>query len=93
MFDQTNLGILGVKLAESAQYRSLLAELNKFQLIEIIIRKTIPDGLSVSEELHKCIHGSPDSEEKTISSNVQDMMRCHCFSSSRQSNQLINHWY
>lgn len=57
-------------MAESAQYRSLLAELNKLnksQLIEIIIKKTVPEGLSISEELHKCIHSSPDSFGKKMS--------------------------
>lgn len=40
--------------AESTRYRFMLTELNemnKQQLIEIIIRKTVPDGVLVSEEL------------------------------------------
>lgn len=46
-----------------------LNKLNKSQLIDIIIRKVIPEGVTVSEDLQKCILESPgcsDREENDI---------------------------
>lgn len=60
-------------MAESAQYRLFSAELNKFnksQLIDIIIRKMVPEGVQVSEELQKCILSPPMGPEVEESDTI-----------------------
>lgn len=57
-------------MSESSQYRSLSVELNKLnkpQLVVIIIRKAIPEGVKVSEELQRCIDDPPNGNEVEIS--------------------------
>lgn len=45
-------------MAEGSQYRTLSVisnKLNKSQLLDIIIKIAIPEGVIVSEELQRCI--------------------------------------